>query len=209
MALKPFDKVLFNPDQAQEMREDCSKWEAAIKRAYDRDDQASARLNIQETQERLRRVKKQLAEEVADGDLTPAQRDQLATRERELRGQITHGMLDEETMRKCPSDAPNRHIQWERANMGRIMEWKNIRQQLEPDNNEAQNLEPFRPRGAQGYGYRSDTAIAGTMSNSDLPADKYAQAFGKGKKTLTPEQRAQIGKRLAESRAKKKAQATA
>jgi len=215
MAMKPVNRVLFNPERVAEMREDVAKWEYAVKRALQGDEAAYSRVNVQETMERIRRVKKQLAEEVADGELSPSEKDQLAKRERELRGKILHGMLDEETMRKCPSDAPNRHIQWERANMASIMEWKNIRQQLDPENTEAQNLEAFRPKGAQGYGYRSDTLIPGKMSLSDLPAENYQQAMQsepsmmekRKKRVLTIEQRAQIGKRLAEARAKKHATA--
>lgn len=216
MAMKQLNKILFNPDRVEEMREDCEKWERAVQRALRSDGDAGSRINVQETMERIRRVKQQLNEEVADGKLTDSEKDQLARRERELRAKITHGMLDEETMRKCPSDAPNRHLQWERANMPAIIEWKNIRQQLDPENNEAQNLEAFRPRGAQGYGYRADAAISGKMSMSDLPAENFQQALSsepshmekRKKRILTIEQRAQIGKRLAEARAKK-AQATA
>jgi len=95
---------------------------------------------------------------------SPLELDQAAMRERELREQITEGMLSVEEMRRNrqgTSDSVYRHMKWEKGNKHKIVEWKKLRARLEPDSDDPDwcNLERFRPQ--KPFAYDSTAQIAG------------------------------------------------
>ena len=183
MAVKPLETVLLNPTQASIMQEDVRSWEGQGKAIEQGHWTQKTIGDVQAIRERIQRTKKQLqAEAASEGEQpTPAERDKLAKVELQLREKITQGMLTEEEMRKCPSSAPTNLIRWETANMPDIERWKNARQQLDPENPDAQNLEPFRPRGTEQLRL-VDTAIPGKMAYTHVPEEKWDATFDKTKK---------------------------
>ena len=215
MAIKPLEKVLLNPAQVEEMKEDLQACQAQLQNPRVQDKGA--------VRDRMQRMQKQLVEEGAsEGEQpTPQERDKLAKLEGQLRMQITQGMISEEEMRKCPSDAPNRLLRWEQSNIKKIEMWRNIRQQLDPMNPEAGNLEPFRPRGPQDR-VRLDALIPGQMDYQSVPQERWDQTFDPSKKVesaldqakkrhvkekvkrvLTEDQKQQLRDRLKLARARK------
>ena len=183
MAVKPLETVLLNPTQASIMQEDVKSWEGQVKAIEQGHWTQKTIGDVQAIRERIQRTKKQLqAEAASEGEQpTPAERDKLAKVELELRTKITQGMLTEEEMRKCPSSAPTNLIRWETANMPDIERWKNARQQLDPENPDAQNLEPFRPRGTEQLRL-VDTVIPGKMAYTHVPQEKWDATFEPAKK---------------------------
>lgn len=75
-----------------------------------------------------------------------ADKDKLAKRAEELRAKLSEGMLSNDEMRdlKRHSDAPLKHLAWERRNGALAMEYKQVMRRLEPDDPGASNLERFR-----------------------------------------------------------------
>ena len=186
MAVKPLETVLLNPVQAQIMQEDVRSWEGQVQAIQQGHWTQKTIGDVQAIRERIHRTKKQLQMEAAsEGEQpTPAERDRLARTEVELREKITQGMLTEEEMRKCPSNAPNDLIKWETANIKDIERWKNVRQQLDPENPEAQNLERFRPKGHEQVRL-VDTVIPGKMAYTHVPQEKWDATFDPAAKVET------------------------
>ena len=104
---------------------------------------------------------------------SPLEKDAAFARERELREDITTGMLSVEEMRRNrqgTSDSVTRHQRWEKANKAKIVEWKSLRHRLEPDSDDPDlcNLEMYRP--SKPLVYDSTSQIAGHHAMS--PAAK-------------------------------------
>lgn len=96
--------------------------------------------------EQLARVQRQL-ERQRPTRYSAGEIDAAIKREAELRAEIQVGMLSHEEMRKCPPGAIDRHMQWERKNMPKIEEWKNIQRRLTAgtEDHESASVELFRP----------------------------------------------------------------
>ena len=95
---------------------------------------------------------------------TPLELDAAVKRERELREEITTGMLSIEEMRRNrqgTSDSVTRHMKWEKVNKAKIVEWKKLRARIEPDSDDPDwcNLERYRPE--KPFVYDSTAQIAG------------------------------------------------
>lgn len=147
----------------------------------------------------------------------PLERDRLAKMERELREEITHGMLSQEQMRKNAAGDRDRHMAWERAMKSRILSWKEARLRLAADdspvetwNRDEANLEQFRPEGAVGR-VRLDAQIPGKMAMSAEAKEHWplgeptaTTATKHIRRPLTDAQRTAARERLAKARARKK-----
>lgn len=96
--------------------------------------------------EQLARVQRQL-EHQRPKPFASGEMDAAVKREAELRAEISVGMLSHEEMRKCPPGAVDRHLQWEKKNMPKIEEWKNIQRRLTAgtEDHESASVEMFRP----------------------------------------------------------------
>ena len=109
-------------------------------------------VDVGATNQRIRTLSRQLEEQSPYPHVSPQVRDALAKREADLRRDITQGMMDRVTYRKNPPGAAGQHTRWHKANKDKILEWKNIRIQLEPDSEDRDlaNIEQFRPEMAPG-----------------------------------------------------------
>ena len=95
--------------------------------------------------------------------------DKAVAREKVLREQFTTGMPTQAEMRKTPTGAVDKHMDWERRNKRAIMEWKNIRLRLQQsggvdgmsDARDVANIERFRPSGGSGELPMHNPLIAG------------------------------------------------
>ncbi len=81
-------------------------------------------------------------------DTTPAQKDILAKRERDLRTAIKIGMPSYEEMRRSPDGSVSKHQSWEKRNKNRMLLWKNTVLTLNKgtEDQDIANFEQFRPR---------------------------------------------------------------
>ena len=216
--MKPTNVPLLRPAQMSEHVEEIRVTEEKLRNPSIQDKGA--------VQRQLRNLKLQY-ERQAPEPLAGAEKDQLATREKVLREEITQGMLSQEEMRKNPPGAVDQHMRWERANKPKIMEWKNLRLQLAADQSSPEtwdrdtaNLERYRPTGASGR-VRLDAQITGKMApGAGVPDENWKQAFGTTesensalnqvkRRQMSDEQRAAARERLAQARAKKRAKALA
>ncbi len=80
--------------------------------------------------------------------------DRAVAREKQLREDFTAGMPTQEEMRKRPTGAVDKHIDWELRNKEKILEWKNIRLRLNASGymdgksqDDVANFERYRPKG--------------------------------------------------------------
>lgn len=175
---------------------------------------------VGEIRQELRRLDKQLMTQ-SPRPITPEERDLLSKKRTELLADVTAGMLTKEEMRKNPTGAVHRHLQWEKANKKKIVQLKNIMIQLEPDSDDPDlaNLERYRPESrtagpgattffadAQIPGHFAMTPAAKANWPEDMPPQgtvnsplKQAQA----KTPMSAEKREAFKQRMAEARAKK------
>ena len=170
-APKPTNTTLLKPDQIIDYEEDVRVAKAQLE-SPNIQDKGAVRKRLASLEKDLNT---QRPEPVTDGKV----RDALDRREKELRGSITHGMLSAEEMRKCGPTAVDRHMRWERGNIDRIMEWKNIRRQLSADmsnpdtwDRDVANLEQYRPEGRE-QGIRLDSVVQGVHAMSPVAKENW------------------------------------
>ena len=168
----------------------------------------------------LSRRKRQLEKELKDWsprtDISAETRDALSQRAKQLESDIAQGMPTSEVMRRNPVGAVDKHRGWEKRNKDKVLEWKNIQVQLNPDSDEIDlaNIERIRPSQTFTGGpstFMVDAQIPGTFAmtpqakeNWPLP-DPETTALAQAKKhSMSPEQRKEVGRRLAAGRKAKK-----
>ncbi len=117
--------------------------------------------------------------------------DAAVAREKELRELWLRGMPTQEEMRRNPSGATDKHMNWEWRNKKKILEWKNIRRRLVasgahegkdtgPYTSDIANIELYRPSGGAGELNMHGEQIPGkVIHQSPIGADPVA--------VLTPE----------------------
>ncbi len=123
---------------------------------------------------RKRKAKKQLDSQSPE-PLTGAEKDKLNLLEKKLRERITHNMPPDEVMRKNPTGAVDWHQRWEKATKPLVRMWKNVRIQLNPDNEDRDlaNIERYRPVGAISHGLRADAQIPGMMTYGNITDEEW------------------------------------
>ena len=168
----------------------------------------------------MRRLDKQLVTQ-SPRQISSTEKDTLAKKKKELTEQIRVGMLSHEDMRRNPTGAVHKHIQWEKENQSKIDLWKNIAIQLEPENSDPDlsNLEMIRPHKMETgtSTFMADAQIPGTFAmtpqaKANWPAELPPQGTAnsvlaqakKQTRERTPEQRAAFGERMKAARAAKK-----
>jgi hypothetical protein len=158
--MKPLDKNLLRPAQVQELNDEKVVLENTLRGdfGYQIQDRGAA-------VRKLRNIDKMLADQAPE-ELTGPEKDKLAKEEKELREQVTYGMLSKEEMRKNPPTAVDRHIRWEAGNKKKIDRWKNIRLQLNAgtQDRDVANLEQYRPE--THHGIMTDAQIPGKHAMS-------------------------------------------
>lgn len=129
---------LLRNDQVQEMEDETRVLESKLQNPRIEDKGV--------VRDQLARVQRQL-ESQRPKPYATGEMDAAVKREAELRAEISVGMLSHEEMRKCPPGAIDRHMQWEKKNMPKIEEWKNIQRRLTAgmDDQESASVERFRP----------------------------------------------------------------
>ncbi len=105
------------------------------------------------------------------------EKDNAATRERELRESMLLGIPTHAEMRKNPPGATDKHRSWESRNKVDLQEWKNIRLRMHatgmlnaPDDaSDVANFEQFRPHGG---------AQELNFDNAQIPGQQYSFPSG-------------------------------
>lgn len=218
--MKPLDRTLLKTHQVEELLDEKAQIQDTLSPSN------PFRKNINKPQlmhQRARSIEK-IIEEYAPEKLPGNEQDKLAKLEQDLRNTWTQGMPTEEEMRKNPAGMVDRHRKWEKANKKIIMQWKNVRRQLEPnsDDPDLANIERFRPSGVMDR-LVADAQIRGAMNYRTIPQENWDTAFegkgpentalkqaervaeeqGKGKRQYTEEQKEAMRQRLAAARAKR------
>lgn len=95
---------------------------------------------------RRRQLEKELQNWSPRTDLSPETRDALHRRSKELEEEIRQGMPTAEVMRRNPVGAVDAHRKWDRRK-DKVLEWKNLQVQLEPESDDIDlaNVERLRP----------------------------------------------------------------
>ena len=147
---------------------------------------------------RRRKAQKQLDSQSPE-PLTGAEKDKLNLLEKKLRDRITHNMPTDEVMRKNPTGAVDWHQRWEKATKPLVRMWKNVRIQLNPDNEDRDlaNIERYRPIGAISHGLRADAQISGHMSYGNISDEEWP--FAKPENTALDQARKRYDEEAASS----------
>lgn len=140
METQVFDtKPLLRPDQAQAAKEEIASLEAKLRNPLIQD-----KGQVQKQLVNARRLTEMQTPRAPE---TVEEEGRMVSRGKELLSKILEGMPSQEEMRKAPPGAVDKHLQWERRNKSRILEWKNIQLRLNAGSSERDiaNLEKYRP----------------------------------------------------------------
>lgn len=198
---------LLRPNQIDEMRGERESLSAALQNPHVQDKGTVVR--------QLRKLEHQL-ETQTPRPYQGKEIDAAVVREKELREQLLVGMPSQEEMRKSPPGAVGKHMDWEKRNKRKLMEWKAIQLRLNHESKDPDiaNFERFRP-----------TRSTLNMDNAHIPGqtyfmpseaykENYDNVFGKpeGPKepkrpTISAEERERRRQRMLERHAARKAAA--
>lgn len=166
--------TLLRPDQVSELKEERAEYEHILSDPFLRRKVKSPAAMAN----RMRQIDHQLAT-YAPEPLPVKERDKVAARIRELEEKIRVGMPTEEEMRKNDVGTLHQHQQWERpSNKRDILEWKNLRRQLEPESTDPDlaNVERLRSPGQMDR-LRTNAQIPGLMSYGSVPTQNWTGTF--------------------------------
>lgn len=201
--MKPIDQNLLRPNQIDSLKREQEDLQGVI---YGRPGADGSLPGYRsqapgEVRGRLRRVDKMLADQAPE-PLTGDEADKASKLEKELRTEITHGMLSAEEMRKNPATAVDRHMRWEKVNKAKILRWKNLRLQLNAGSEERDvaNLEQYRPA-SSGHRIMTDAQIPGLHTMSEQAKDNWP--LGEPKCDTAVAQNARVRKELSEENKQK------
>jgi hypothetical protein len=131
-------KPLLRPAQLEEARGELKALEAKITDPGVQDKGEAIK--------QLRRVQKTVADQTPRPPVDAEEEGRMVRRSEQLLGEIVEGMPSQEEMRKAPPGAIDKHMNWERRNKAKILEWKNLQLRLtHGTESEAANLERHRP----------------------------------------------------------------
>ncbi|HEY6043494.1 MAG TPA: hypothetical protein VIU43_01220 [Nitrosospira sp.] len=218
---QPIDKVLLRPHQMIQHAQDIEQCKQDLDNKYIQ--------KKGDVRKRLQKLEKQMVDQAPQPVTNPILRDKMAKLAKQLESEIAVGMPTAEEMRKAPPTVVEQHRRWERANKKKIKVWRNLQRQLHTDTAAPEtwdrsigDTERLRPHSVGQSRYVSDALIPGAFSMSDLPAEKWDAIFDhqpnsaleqakkvhaekeekpKGKRTLSPEQKAAAAERLKKARA--------
>lgn len=147
--------TLLRPNQIDEMTAERESLSAALHNPHVQDKGSVVR--------QLRKLEHQL-ETQTPRPFEGKEVDAAVAREKELREQLLVGMPSQEEMRKSPPGAVGKHMDWERRNKRKLMEWKAIQLRLnhESKDPDVANFERFRP-----------TRSTLNMDNAHIPGHTY------------------------------------
>jgi hypothetical protein len=131
-------KPLLRPNQLAEMRDEVKSAEAKLSNPAIQDKG--------EARKQLIRTRATLESQTPRAPVDAAEEGRMVAREKQLRDEIlADGIPSQEEMRKAPPGAVDKHMGFEKRNKLKILEWKNLRLRLMPGEQEAANLERYRP----------------------------------------------------------------
>ena len=137
-ATTQFDtKPLLRPRQVEEMKSQVKAAEAKLSNPAIQDKG--------EARKQLIRGRQTLESQTPRAPVDAAEEGRMVARSKELLNDVLAGMPSQEEMRKAPPGAVDKHMGWEKRNKLKILEWKNLQLRLRPGENEAANLERYRP----------------------------------------------------------------
>lgn len=132
---------LLRNDQVADLKEEIGIMETKLKSPLFQGDKGTVRDQLLRATHQL---ESQMPRPFAQHEIDAAVR-----RAQELGEQIrADGMLSHEEMRKCPPGAVDAHRSWEKRNIGRILEWKNLQRRIHAgsEDMDVADIEKLRPR---------------------------------------------------------------
>jgi len=131
-------KPLLRPEQAENLRHDIESAEAKLSN--------NAIQDKGEVRRQLLRLRKSYNEQAPKPFANADEEGAAAKLSRRLLDEIIQdGMLSHAEMRACPPGAPDENLRWQRDNKRKVLAWKNLQLRLRPGEQEAANLERYRP----------------------------------------------------------------
>lgn len=185
-------KNLLRPHQVMELTEEANRIDRMLvgeHRGAVQDANA-----LRKASKRIRKAVDAAAPQPYEG----AEKDKMAVRASVLRDKIQEGMLSRVEMRRNPVGAVDRHLAWEKANKGRILEYKHIMLRLNSGTEERNvaNIEKFRPEG--GMSYTSEAQISGHLAMSPQAKDNWPLGEAKCDTAAAQAERAEKERKAAE-----------
>ena len=167
-------KTLLRPSQRVALQEDLQQAEEKLTNP----EMAPYLQHKADAQRQHRALKKALEDGSPEPFASGVEKDQAAARARDLRDEILVGMPSQEEMRRNPTGAVSKHMQWEKANKAKILEWKRTVQRLDPasDDMDLTNFERFRPE--RPFAYTSDAQIPGHHAMSPAAKANWPEDLG-------------------------------
>ena len=198
--MKPTNKLLLRWNQRQMLLEDKKRHERMAK------DPLGFRDDLPAQHKSIRAIDKMLAEQGPE-PLTGAEKDLLSKRSNELAEEIRGFMVPREEMRRSPTQQTNavyQHLRREGnpENKKKILEWKNIRVQLEPDSDDPNQANAdFHLRPERGIVHKSMMVDAmgprGHLAMSSQAKDNWPLGEATADTALAGAQRVQMEKKQA------------
>lgn len=136
---KKYKQKYLRPDQVENYQETLESLEKMEK-------ENRPELNVGEIRVHKKKIEKTLSEGVPQ-PTTPNRRDEVLARIKNLEGRIRENMPTREQMVRKPPGAVEHHRRWEAANKDDILEWKDLKRELEPESRDPDlcNVESIRP----------------------------------------------------------------
>lgn len=133
-------KPLLRPRQVEDAKQEIKSAEEKLKSPHIEDKA--------EVSKQLRRMTKSFQEQAPRPPANGEEEGRMVSRSMELLNEIVPAMCSQEEMRKSPPGAVDKFMQGENSPSikKKILEWKNIQLRLKPKENEAANLERYRPK---------------------------------------------------------------
>ena len=141
MQTTQFDtKPLLRPRQVEEVKAEIKAAEDKLKSPYIEDKG--------EVVKQLRRVRQNFEQQAPRPPANGDEEGRMVARSNELLAEIVPAMCSQEEMRKAPPGAVDKFMMGEGSShmKAKILEWKNLQLRLKPGENEAANLERYRPK---------------------------------------------------------------
>jgi len=172
MAIRPLTQNLLRANRRQKLLEEKSGHEAQLRNPYAQDKGAAI--------QSIKNIDKMLLEQspLPISEVTAAEKDKLWNMEKALAEEIREGLPCTEDQRRCPAGNIGRHMRAEKGLKKKILTWKNIRIQLNPDDTDPDlaNIEMLRKeKGTDGTtGFVSDAmGPRGHLSYGNIPEQQW------------------------------------
>jgi hypothetical protein len=148
--VRPKAKYVLSVTELQGIKQEKKEVESTIKamtsEGYGEGTRAKAEVDVSKLRAQSQHLDRIIAEGSPDR-VSGVQKDRIAQRAAELSEQIQQGMPTREEMRNPGPRHPGaiqKNVIWEKNNLGKVLEWKQLQRQLNPNDPTSSNVESLR-----------------------------------------------------------------